>query len=161
MSDKCSGNLAKTEAPISVCHNPAFFFSWNQPASFLLKRLLPPIWGESCHCGEIGIMNVVLRLFRTVCALIALSIGCSAATLTWIGGDGEWSVPANWSGGKVPGLVDVAVINSGMVTADWDSAILGLTITGGRLQGVGTIRVNGSFVWSGGSMGSSFGFGEI
>ena len=107
-------------------------------------------------------VNRLLRALRLAAVLIALAVSFDcAATLTWIGGVGDWSVAGNWDGGRVPGIGDVAVVNSGIVTADWESTIAGLTITGGRLQGVGQIRVTGNFTWTGGSMGSSFGFGEI
>jgi hypothetical protein len=33
-----------------------------------------------------------------------------AATVTWVGGDGDWSTPSNWSGGFVPGPGDDVVI---------------------------------------------------
>ncbi|HUG13092.1 MAG TPA: LEPR-XLL domain-containing protein, partial [Opitutaceae bacterium] len=38
------------------------------------------------------------------------------ATMTWLGGSGEWSNGANWSGGIAPGAGDTAVVSSGTVT---------------------------------------------
>jgi hypothetical protein len=102
-----------------------------------------------------------VRRFQIAAALIAMAVNSAGATLTWIGGNGDWSIPSNWDGARVPSLFDVAVINSGVVAADWESTVTGLTLTGGRLEGVGEIRVTGNFTWTGGSMGSSFGFGKI
>jgi hypothetical protein len=102
-----------------------------------------------------------VRLLRIAGVVIAIMVNSTAATLTWIGGNGDWSIPSNWDGARVPSLFDVAVINSGVVAADWESTVTGLTLTGGRLEGVGEIRVTGNFTWTGGSMGSSFGFGKI
>jgi hypothetical protein len=41
------------------------------------------------------------------------SFSVSAATLTWIGGNGNWNQASNWSGGTIPSLSDDVIIGSG------------------------------------------------
>ncbi|MBI2396812.1 MAG: hypothetical protein HYV17_03385 [Xanthomonadales bacterium] len=90
--------------------------------------------------------------------LLALGLGSSAAadaaTCTWGGSSGNWSVGANWSGcgGSAPGVGDTAVISSGTPQVDVPSTVAGLTITGGGLGGAQNLTVTAAFVWSGGSL---------
>ena len=46
---------------------------------------------------------------------LLLTTGISAETITWIGGNGDWSVPGNWDLGTVPDFGDEVTILSGMV----------------------------------------------
>ena len=47
--------------------------------------------------------------FYAMCCPIHLD----AATVTWIGGSGDWSTPANWSTDSLPGTNDDVVIEAG------------------------------------------------
>ena len=48
--------------------------------------------------------------------LIFFSIASFAATATWMGGNGNWDIAANWSTGSIPTANDDAVINAGIAT---------------------------------------------
>src|ERR1017187_9880609 len=68
------------------------------------------------------------------------------ATVTWIGGSGDWNTATNWSTGSLPGTSDNVVIGAGP----------GITVT----HSFGTHTVNSiqneqAFVLSGGSLGVS------
>jgi hypothetical protein len=53
------------------------------------------------------------------------------AVKTWVGGEGDWNVGANWSDGKVPVYSDMLTVNSGNPRLDVDFNVLGsLTVTG-------------------------------
>ncbi|WP_236617853.1 beta strand repeat-containing protein [Rhodopirellula europaea] len=72
-------------------------------------------------------------------------------TVTWIGGTtGDWNDPANWAGGAVPDLANVAnVIIPQGVTPTFDSTVNGPvaidSLLGGNLQvDSGTLNVDGS-----------------
>ena len=90
--------------------------------------------------------------------LLVLGLGfaasADAATCTWGGSSGNWSVGANWSGcgGAAPGASDTAVINSGTPQVDVASTVAGLTINGGGLGGAQNLNVTTAFVWSGGAL---------
>ena len=69
--------------------------------------------------------------------LLLLAASAHPATVSWIGGDGNFSNPANWSGGHVPGsggisgLLDVANINTASpvnVTYDLTDSFAELTL---------------------------------
>jgi hypothetical protein len=59
-------------------------------------------------------------------------------------------VSGNWDNGQ-PGADDVAIINAGTATLDFDITILGLTQTGGTVSGTGNLTVTGDSTWSGGT----------
>ncbi len=133
----------------------------------------------------------------TVSQAVALAVGPSGmvvpdvaaaeslCTEAWRGAsEGEWSVAADWSEGRVPGSSDVACIGSGKTVVVYErgnqvgvvqgggtlvlaagslevsnaleaSSLHGLTITGGILTGAGTVDVSGSLTWEGGGMAGS------
>ncbi|HUG09427.1 MAG TPA: LEPR-XLL domain-containing protein, partial [Opitutaceae bacterium] len=76
------------------------------------------------------------------------------ATMTWLGGSGEWNVGANWSGGIAPGAGDTAVVSSGTVTISQGVvvSVAGFTFSGGTLNGAGQLNITGLITWTGGSM---------
>ena len=52
------------------------------------------------------------RWFAAFLALLA-TLSVRAATVTWVGGSGDWSAPANWSSHALPGTNDDVVIGAG------------------------------------------------
>ncbi|HUG10433.1 MAG TPA: hypothetical protein VMM36_05445, partial [Opitutaceae bacterium] len=76
------------------------------------------------------------------------------ATITWLGGSGEWSAGANWIGGVAPGAGDTAVVSSGTVTISEGTVIsvAGFTLSGGTLNGAGQLNITGLFTWTIGTM---------
>ncbi len=104
--------------------------------------------------------------FRSLLAL-GLVLSCLAfpnyglaATVSWVGGSGDWNMPANWSSGALPGPDDDVVIDRpGDITVTHSSgthsvkSILSqesFAISGGSLLISNTIRVNNLFSLSGG-----------
>ena len=65
-------------------------------------------------------------------------------TTQWIGADGDWSDPSNWSTGEVPGTLDDVVID--LVATD-----VTITISGGSRE-VRSLHSEEAFVISGGSL---------
>ena len=157
--------------------------------------------GRSLRCGlAVGVVAVMravsaLRALVVVGMLLGMLGSVSVAVLTpavasaesmctddWSGSsEGEWSTPANWSTGHVPGSSDVACIGSGntvKVTSGTDlagvvqgeggvtisggsleltntlegSIIHSLRLTGGTLTGANTLKVSGSLAWESGTM---------
>ena len=93
-------------------------------------------------------------------ALLALLLSApvSAATCTWVGGTTAWQTPSAWSCNAVPGPTDDVVVASGTVT--FSVPVMGpgavtvrsFTMTGGMLDGDGTVTVSESLVWEDGTM---------
>ena len=89
-------------------------------------------------------------------------ISTQGATVTWVGGSGDWDMATNWSSGAEPGPDDDVVIGSGptiTVThstgADTVNSILSqqaLVVSGGSLTVSSTIQVNNTFTLSGGTI---------
>jgi hypothetical protein len=83
------------------------------------------------------------------------------STVTWIAGDGDWNVAANWDTGSKPGPTDDAVINTAVTVthssgADsigslTESSLAHLTLSGGSLAFATTFRVDGTLTLAGGS----------
>jgi hypothetical protein len=68
-------------------------------------------------------------------AVLILLIICTSARgqVTWLGGNGNWSVGSNWSTGSAPTTGDVVVIPSGTCTIDANVSVGSITISGGTL----------------------------
>jgi hypothetical protein len=126
--------------------------------------------------------GVVVVLLVALAVMPAVALAESICTDDWSGSsEGEWSTPANWSAGHVPGSSDVACIGSGntvKVTSGTDlagvvqgeggvtisggsleltntlegSTIHSLRLTGGTLTGANTLKVSGSLAWESGTM---------
>ncbi|MHB8067614.1 MAG: hypothetical protein ACYDIC_06905 [Desulfobaccales bacterium] len=65
--------------------------------------------------------------------LLGMTLACQAITFNWVGGNGNWSVAANWSCGRSgtpgpPGPADQAVIPSGSVHLDVSPRVAALTV---------------------------------
>ncbi len=96
----------------------------------------------------------------TCLALLPPSL--SAATVTWVAGNGDWSVPGNWSTGVLPGSGDAVVIPAGTAITVTHStgtdSISNLTsqqafvLSGGSLTVATTVQVNKTFTMSGGTL---------
>ena len=53
--------------------------------------------------------------FRQFCVWLLLIISgfrAEGATVSWIGGSGDWNTPANWSTGALPGPNDAVMIGT-------------------------------------------------
>ena len=83
----------------------------------------------------------------------------AANSYTWTGAvSSDWFTPGNWSPSGVPGAGDTATINNG--TADIsgsDATVAVLNLTGGRIQGSGTLTITGTLNWISGDMGATSG----
>ena len=61
---------------------------------------------------------IAWRMFALGMASLALGQHAQAATKSWIGGNANWSVGGNWTGGSVPVAGDAVILNqSGSVTS--------------------------------------------
>jgi RHS repeat-associated protein len=89
----------------------------------------------------------------------------TAATVTWIGGSGDWADATNWSNGTLPGQEDDVVIDppAGTIVthATGSHAVKSLlsqkafSLSGGTLKISGTVQVNDVFSLSGGTLSSA------
>jgi RHS repeat-associated protein len=119
-------------------------------------------------------------MFCLALGVLAIPHG-QAATVTWIGGNGNWNDTANWSTGALPGPDDDVVIdrpgdiavtlNSGnhtvrTIVCEEDFVLSGGTLnltvsmqanrtfsmSGGSLSGAGEVTITGALAWTGGTM---------
>jgi hypothetical protein len=108
-------------------------------------------------------MFILKSLVATLALMSALApTAGSAATVTWVGGTGDWSAPGNWSAGTVPGPSDDAVIPAGAsitVThstgADAVNSIVchqTFTLAGGSLSVETTFQTDSTLNLSGGTL---------
>jgi hypothetical protein len=90
----------------------------------------------------------------------------AAAPRAWTGaGNGNWSDPANWSGGVVPGPEENVIIDlpggDFVITIDGDFSVVNLRseeriqLTGGSLTLGGNTKLNGGLTLAGGSLGGA------
>ncbi len=92
---------------------------------------------------------------------ISFSSAFAATTsVTWTGGTGSWSNPADWTPNTVPqnsgSNLYNATISSGAVTLDISPTIQQFNLTNGSLTGTTTtLTTTGLVTWSGGQLGSS------
>src|ERR1035438_4172396 len=95
-------------------------------------------------------------------AVLFFSNTISAATVSWVGGSGDWNTATNWSTGALPGTNDDVVISPlATVTVTHSSgthAVKSLTsqkafqLTGGSLMVSNTVQVNNTFTLAGGTL---------
>ena len=100
--------------------------------------------------------------FSMVTALLFMAKPAIAATVTWVGGSGDWNTAANWSTGALPGTNDDVLIGSGAsITVTHSSGthtVKSLTsqqafqLTGGSLTVSNTVQVNNAFTLAGGTL---------
>ena len=119
------------------------------------RRLVNAIFSRKCRVIPILLLGMVLCLLcpRTL-------IG---ATVSWVGGSGDWSTATNWSTGLLPGTNDDVVINPPggpfTITHSTGSHIVhsiqsqqAFTLSGGSLTVSNTVQVNSTFTLSGGTL---------
>jgi len=83
-------------------------------------------------------------------AMLTLATSMAQAQLTLtLSGTGDWSTASIWSPQNVPGSADSVQISSGTVTVSDSRAVNLLTLSGGTLNGSGTLDVAGLLTWSG------------
>jgi hypothetical protein len=54
---------------------------------------------------------IIALILAIIASLVLLPQEVQADTITWVGGDGYWSEPTNWSSGTVPDSIDNIVID--------------------------------------------------
>src|ERR1039458_7420993 len=88
---------------------------------------------------------------------------CSGATVSWVGGSGDWNTATNWSTGALPGTNDTALINTpggpftithsvGTHTVQSLQSQQAFTLSGGSLTVSNTVQINSTFTLSGGAL---------
>jgi hypothetical protein len=94
-------------------------------------------------------------------AMTGVPLCCSATAYTWFGGNGDWSVPANWTpSGGPPGSNDTANVNGGTVAVSTSTFVGTLnlaTSAAGGLNGDGSLALLNAFNWSSGRLDGSGG----
>lgn len=94
----------------------------------------------------------------TPVAVYAMTDGRS---YTWTGSSSaNWSDPGNWIPAGVPGQLDNAFLNSGVVNLDSSFTVNNVIINGGVLGGPGSLTVNSGMGWTGGALNSTVTVGE-
>ena len=100
-------------------------------------------------------------LFVLLLALITRPL--SAATVSWIGGSGDWNTATNWNTGALPGTNDDVVISpvatsitvthsSGTHSVKSLMSQRAFQLTGGSLTVSNTVQVNNMFTLAGGTL---------
>jgi hypothetical protein len=89
-------------------------------------------------------------------------IGISAATVSWVGGNGDWNTTTNWSTGSLPAADDDVVISSGPAITITHSAGThtvhsvqseqAFVLSGGVLAVSSTFQASNTFTLSGGTL---------
>ena len=72
-------------------------------------------------------------------------------TYTWFGGEGDWETASNWSPNGIPGQMDTAIIDTGMVTLTKHDSVANLELAG-ILQGTSNLTVLSEMTWTSGEM---------
>lgn len=98
-------------------------------------------------------------LKRYILSLVICSL-CNgmlqAASFTWTGSTStDWFNTNNWNPKAIPGPADTAVINSGTVNVGSAANVGTVTLSGGALNGAGSLVVSNSFNWTGGTLGGN------
>ena len=89
---------------------------------------------------------LVFMAWLPIFALFA-SVSARAATVTWVGGSGDWGSASNWSSGAVPGQMDDAVIDTsnGAITVTISSE----TVQVNSVTCEETLLLNGGTIFGG------------
>src|ERR1017187_5075891 len=84
------------------------------------------------------------------------------ATVTWVGGSGDWNTATNWSTGLLPGTNDNVVIgagasitvthSSGTHTVNSVQSQQAVVLSGGSLTASNSVQVNNTFTLAGGTL---------
>ncbi|MEO1075766.1 MAG: T9SS type A sorting domain-containing protein [Bacteroidota bacterium] len=98
-----------------------------------------------------------MRFASLVLLLVLASAAHAQTRYTWIGGNGDWTEPANWSPNGVPTAADTAAIaSSGILTVTLTEAT---TVAGLEIERLATVAgdfdltVTERFLWAGGGSG--------
>jgi hypothetical protein len=84
------------------------------------------------------------NVVRACCLMLLMTVwAAEAATVSWVGGSGDWSTPANWSTDSLPGTNDDVVIGAG--------ASITVTHLAGT-DAVRSVQSQQAFVLSGGTL---------
>jgi hypothetical protein len=101
---------------------------------------------------------------RTCCLLLLMTTAwaAQAATISWIGGSGDWNTATNWSTGVLPGANDGVLIGAGAsITVTHSSGTHAVksiqsqqafVLSGGSLTVSNTVQVNNTFTLAGGTL---------
>src|SRR5262245_59562871 len=118
-------------------------------------------WPHPSTSTGVCLMSAHLRSLRSRFSRLALELleaRLAPATVTWVGGSGNWSTVANWSDGTVnrlPGPADDAVINTTGITVTHSSGsdtVKSVTSNAAIKLTGGTLTVNGTFQETGATL---------
>jgi RHS repeat-associated protein len=97
-----------------------------------------------------------------VSCFLSLEHRSMAASVSWVGGSGDWNTPTNWSAGALPGPNDDVVIDQpGVITVTHSSGTRSVksllcqetfVLSGGSLTVSNTVQANNGFNLSGGTL---------
>src|SRR5262249_17561333 len=88
-------------------------------------------------------------------SLELLEVRLAPATITWVGGSGDWNTTTNWSGGALPAPSDDAVMCTPGITVTHSPrphAVHSLTSNAAFKLTGGTLTVNGTFQETGATL---------
>ena len=100
---------------------------------------------------------------KVCCAVLLMTAwAAGAATVSWVGGSGDWNTVTNWNTGALPGTNDDVVIgagasitvthSSGTHTVNSIQSQQAFVLSGGSLTVSNTVQVNNTFTFSGGTL---------
>ena len=108
-------------------------------------------------------IRILLGVFFFCCPIFLPAL--HAATVTWIGGSGDWNTTANWSTGDLPGAGDDVVVgpgpaitvthSSGADTVHSIQSQQAFVLSGGALAVSTTFQASNTFTLSGGTLQSA------
>lgn len=109
---------------------------------------------QPCQPVQVLAVEVHRLVFSALfCALTGFYL--SAAACNWLGGTGNWSDPAKWSCGEVPGAGDDVIIPDGVgarVNMDVSATVNSLFFAGIDITGSNTLTVNSQADWENGDV---------
>ncbi len=115
-----------------------------------------------CDCSICRRHHFLSSKFCVALLVMACWISAQGATVTWIGGSGDWDTTNDWSTGALPGPDDDVVIPSGpsiTVTHSSGADIVNsiqsqqaFVLSGGMLTVSSTFQENNAFTLSGGTL---------
>ena len=115
-------------------------------------------WLQSVHGvrRHLPVKNRANQRAHLAVEMLENRLAPASLTLTWDGdgSDDSWDNPLNWTSDQVPDADDNAVIDNGAtVVLNTDAALVDFTFSNGsRLEGTGSLTVNGQFTWSSGTV---------
>ncbi|MCF7709044.1 MAG: hypothetical protein K9N52_09120 [Verrucomicrobia bacterium] len=98
-------------------------------------------------------MKTTLLAWTVFGLVLSAATNATAETYTFTGAESaDWTSTNNWNPAGLPGPGDTVKINSGTLEIDTNATITDLEFQGGGIGGSGTLTVNGSMVWTSGSL---------